>query len=304
MAGEYAVKSLCGALGVSRSGYYAHKNKPQGLRRQQDKELTAVMYEAFVQNDSSYGSPRLVKAVREKGLACGKTRMRRLMCQAAIQAPHKRPFRPQTTDSNHGLAIAPNWLAELARPDAPDRIWVCDITYIWTCEGWLYLAGVMDLFSRMIIGWAVGKTMQTELVERALDKALTRQPGPGLIHHSDQGSQYASGSYRDKLRSAGITASMSRRGNCYDNACKESFWSTLKTECLRGLVPATRKEAELRIFSYIEGFYNTRRYHSSLGYSSPAHYEMDYHQSQATRRARAVSGAALDGEAAQVLLSA
>ncbi len=303
MADEFTVTDLCDTLGVSRSGYYAHVKKPERPRRQRDRELTAVMHEAFVDSGSTYGSPRLVKAAQEKGMPCGKNRMRRLMREQRIRPRQKARYRPRTTDSNHHLGIAPNWLADVPHPDAPDQVWVTDITYIDTLEGWFYMAGVMDLFSRKIIGWAGGQTMETELVERALKKALRhRSPGQGLIHHSDRGSQYASHAYQQMLKTAHITASMSRRGNCYDNAYKESFWATLKAECFGDHIPATRREAELQIFGYIEGFYNTRRYHSSLGYRSPVRFESDHLRSLADRRARAVSGATAAGETTPLLL--
>lgn len=303
MASQFPVSQLCQALDVSRSGYYAHKKKPQRLRRRQDESLKASMHQAFQESGSTYGTPRLVKAAQQQGLPCGRNRMGRLMKEEAIRPIQKRKYRPQTTDSTHAHPVAPNWLKHIPVPEAPDQVWVADITYVETREGWLYLAGIMDLYSRRIVGWTAGETMESQLVEKALDKAVgRRRPGQGLIHHSDRGSQYASHSFRQLLATARITASMSRRGNCYDNAHKESFWGTLKTECFGKGVPATRKEAELQIFRYIEGFYNTRRYHSSLGYRSPAQYESDYLRSLADRRARAVSGTTSAGGATSLFL--
>jgi len=211
----------------------------------------------------------------------GKNRVARLMREDNLRAKSKRRYRPRTTQADPRLAAAPNLLAEIPKPGAPNQVWVSDITYLPTEEGWHFLAVVVDLFSRRVVGWATAPTLETPLVAKALERAIRlRGCSPGLIHHSDRGCQYASRFYRAALNAAGITQSMSRSGNCYDNASAESFFATLKTEALDHTITYSRREAELMVFDYIETFYNPRRLHSSLGYRSPLEHEAHYHATQ------------------------
>jgi transposase InsO family protein len=270
------VSEACVALGVSRSGYYAHRRKAQSKRRREDAELGPKVREAFVSSRGSYGSPRLVHALRREGLRLGKTRIRRLMCEQGCQVTRKRRFVPRTTIADKNSPVAPNRLLEHPATSRIDEAWVTDITYLPTSEGWLYLAAEMDLHSRRILGWSTGVSLATDLVEQALEQAIRRRPGISLrelIHHSDRGCQYTSAAFRSRLSLRGITPSMSRRGNCYDNATMESFWATLKTECFGKIIPATRAAARAMIFDYIETFYNAVRLHSSLGFQSPVEFE-------------------------------
>ena len=254
-------------MGASPSSYYAHRRKPLGARRQRDEALKPVVARVFAESRNTYGCTRVVRALAQDGERVGKNRVGRLMGELHLRPVQKRPFKPRTTDSAHDLAVAPNWPAQIPRPDGPNQIWTSDITYIPTGEGWLYLASHMDSFSRRVVGWSTSASIDTALVEASMTRALAgRRPAPGLIHHSDRGSQYASRDYRQLLGDNGVAASMSRKGNCYDNAAHESLWATLKTECFAGVVAPTRHRAHLMIFSYIEGCYNTRRIHSSLGY--------------------------------------
>jgi putative transposase len=196
------------------------------------------------------------------------------MRQCGLRAKQKRRFRPATTDSSHKLPIAENWLAKVPAPDRPNQVWVADITYIETAEGWLYLAGILDACSRRCVGWHAGDSLCSKLVTRAWQKAWKNQrPGPGLLHHSDRGIQYASSDFQRLLHCCGAAASMSCKANCYDNAMMESFWATLKTECFASFIPRTKQQAKLMIFDYLETFYNRRRLHSSIGYHSPLEFE-------------------------------
>ena len=271
LAGQHPVRKLCRTLGVARSAYYAAQKKAQRPRARANARLGAKARELFETSGRTYGSPRLTVALRRAGERCGRHRVARLMARAGLRARQKRRFRPRTTDSRHLCPIAPNHLAERASPPArPGEGWQADITYVATKEGWLYVAGVLDACSRRIVGWAADDTMPTALVARAFERAVaTQRPAPGLLHHSDRGSQYASDAYRELLRRHGVVASMSRAGNCYDNARMESFWATLKTEPIDGPVFATRAEAKSAIFSYIEVFYNRTRLHGALGFYSP-----------------------------------
>ena len=214
--------------------------------------------------------------LRALGHRVGRRRIARLMREQGLRPEQKRRFVPRTTDSRHGRPVAPQKLLERAATNAPGQVWVSDITYIPTGEGWLYLAAEMDLFSRRIVGWDAREHMERSLVIGALENAVAASTGPlrGLLHHSDQGSQYASHDFAAALAVLGIEPSMSRRGNCYDNAAMESFWATLKAECFDREIPATRQQARSMIFDYIESFYNPRRRHSSLGYISPAQFEL------------------------------
>lgn len=271
---DYPLEELAWALEVSRSGYYRWLKRTENKRAGSARKLSAQISEVFEQSHRRYGSPRVFQQLRRQGVKTSENRVARLMKAAGLRARPKRAFRPRTTDSNHPNPIAPNRLKQAQSPTAPNQIWVADITYIWTVEGWIYLAAVMDLFSRRIVGWALSQTMETSLVKEALERAQKeRRPPPGLLHHSDRGSQYASHAFGALLQSWQMTASMSGPACCYDNAAMESFWSSLKTE----LVPAASfqnlAQARTAIFEYIQLFYNPKRLHSALGYQSPVDYE-------------------------------
>lgn len=272
-AGSFAVAVLCRLLAVSRSGYYAWLTRPRSARAQENTTLIGHIRAAFEASDRTYGSPRLWLELREQGLRCGENRVARLMHGAGIRAETVRRFQV-TTDSNHSLPIAPNLLNRQFGAEEADRRWVADITYIWTKEGWLYLSAVLDLFSRRVVGWSLQPTLETGLVLEALAMArLQRRPAAGLLHHSDRGSQYASGRYQQRLNEAGMVCSMSRKGDCYDNAVAESFFATLKKELIHRRRFDTREAARCAVFEWIEVWYNRRRRHSSLGYLSPAQFE-------------------------------
>lgn len=275
LAGQHPVRKLCRTLGVARSAYYAAQKKAERPRARENVRLSSKARELFEASGRTYGSPRLAVALRRSGEPCGRHRIARLMRRAGLRARQKRRFRPRTTDSCHLCPIAPNRLAERTEPPGhPGEVWQADITYVATKEGWLYVAGVLDACSRRIVGWAADTAMPTALVARAFERAVqTRRPTSGLLHHSDRGSQYASDAYRDLLRRHGAVASMSRAGNCYDNAKMESFWATLKSELIGDHVFATRAEAKSAIFGYIEIFYNRRRLHGALGFQSPVDFE-------------------------------
>ena len=279
MSGEHSLQALCATLGVSRSGYYDWLGRAPSQRAQANATLRASIRELHAASSGTYGSPRIKRELDRVGPPVGQNRIARLMREEQLQGRTRRRFRVRTTDSDHAEPIAPNRLAQAPAPAKPNQVWVTDITYIETDEGWLYLAGVLDLFSRRLIGWAMGSSLETALPLAALLMALRqRQPAPGLLHHSDRGVQYASGDYRECLAEHGVTASMSRPGNCYDNAAMEAFWSTLKLELVYRRHFATRHEATTAIFAYIEGFYNRRRLHSSLGYQSPLDFESNLTQ--------------------------
>ena len=269
----WRLRTMCRILRASKSGYFAWRDGRESPRRSADRALTTQIARIHHEQRAVYGSPRIHLALRQQGTRVGRKRVERLMRSAGIRVTPRRRF-AVTTDSNHDHPIAANLLAQDFTATAPNQKWVTDITYIPTGEGWLYLAAIIDLFSRRVVGSAMASTMETSLVRSALDMALgNRSPGKDLIHHSDRGSQYASESYRSALRQQGITASMSRRGNCYDNAVIESFWHSLKVELVYRRSFATRSEAEQDIFEYIEVFYNRVRLHSSIGYVSPAAFE-------------------------------
>jgi putative transposase len=275
MKGEHPVALLCEVLGISRSGYYRWQTRQPTPRQREDEQLSAKIIAAHVRSRRNYGAPRVVAELREGGTPISKRRCARLMKLHSLRGRKKHRRRPRTTDSNHAHAPAANLLGQQPAPRAPNQAWMTDITYIETAEGWLYLAAILDVWSRRVVGWACGPTLHVSLVLAALQAALRqRQPPKGLLHHSDRGVQYACRDYATALSAAGLVCSMSRRGNCYDNAAMESFWSTLKTETgLDASVPISRRAAELIVFDYIETFYNPTRRHSSLGYLSPVAYE-------------------------------
>jgi len=274
LADQYRIVDLCAAFGVSRSGYHSWRQRPPSLRQRADVELSRCLLQVHAQSRQTYGSPRLLQALRQQGHRTSRRRMRRLMRQHRLQVQAPRRFVPQTTDSRHDQPIAPNRLATVALPTAPNQQWVTDITYVRTGESWLYVAAVMDRWSRRIVGLAMAEHMETTLIQHALQQALNqRRPVLGCLHHSDRGSQYASADYRQLLTLNGLEASMSRAGNCYDNAAMESFWGKLKTELVYRQTFATRQEARLAIFEYVEVFYNRVRLHSALGFKSPVDFE-------------------------------
>lgn len=257
-------------LGVSRSGYYDWRDRPPSATATANLALLHDVRQLQTRHHGRYGSPRMHAVLRAQGHRCSRGRVERLMRRHGIRALAGRRFRPCTTDSRHYLPTAPNLLAQRFSAPAPNRIWLADITYIATGEGWLYLAAVLDLATRKIVGWAMRDHMRTELPLAALMMAAQRQrPGPGLIHHSDRGSQYAAKAYVDHLVVIGATPSMSRTGNCYDNAPMESFVHTLKVELVHQCRWATLAEARQALFGYIEGYYNRLRMHSALGYLTP-----------------------------------
>ena len=275
MKGEHPVETLCELLQVSRSGYYRWKDAPPSRRQREDEDLSKHVEQAHHRSRRNYGAPRVVAELRANDIHLSKRRCARLMKQKGLCGRKKHRRRPRTTDSTHAHAPAPNLLAERPTPTGPNQAWMTDITYIETGEGWLYLAAILDAWSRVVVGWACGPTLHVSLVLAALAQARrNRRPPPGLLHHSDRGVQYACGEYRQALTAAGMDCSMSRKGNCYDNAAMESFWSSLKTETgLDHLVPISRRAAELIVFDYIETFYNRSRRHSSLGYLAPVVFE-------------------------------
>jgi len=273
---QYPVAALAQALAVSPSGYYSHQHKGQGRRAQQDRVLEQHIQQAFQASRATYGSPRIRACLQRQGLRHGKNRIARLMRRSGLRARQKRRFVPRTTQSDHDQPIAPNWLAKVPAPDRPDLIWLVDITYILTGQGWIYLAVVLDACSRKVVGWALGTSLETSLVTEALSRAQReRRPAPGLLHHSDRGIQYASSAYRALLANFKITPSMSRAANPYDNAFAESFMATFKTECFEQ-IPDSYAEAKLKVFDYIETFYNPKRLHSALGYQSPVEFENQF----------------------------
>jgi putative transposase len=275
MKGEHPVGVLCESLAVSRSGYYRWKKRRPTKRQQEDARLADQIAAAHGRSRKNYGAPRIVEDLRAEGTAISKRRCARLMKARGLHGRKKQRRRPRTTDSKHAHGAAKNLLATQPAPTSPNQAWMTDITYIETGEGWLYLAAILDMWSRRVVGWACGPTLHVSLVLAALSVALRlRKPPKGLVHHSDRGVQYACHEYAAALTTAGIIASMSRKGNCYDNAAMESFWSTLKTETgLDVAIPISRRAAELIVFDYIETFYNPTRRHSSLGYLSPAAFE-------------------------------
>jgi transposase InsO family protein len=271
---RWPVDTLCDVLGVSRSGYYAWKVRPPAARVTEDARLVVEIKAAYAVGRGGYGSPRVQRELQKKGRRVGKKRIERLMRCEGIRARQRRRFRA-TTDSKHADPIAPNILDRQFTVEAPNTTWVTDVTYVWTHEGWLYLAAILDLCSRRVVGWAVGPNNDRRLALDALDRAVAkRHPLEGLVHHSDRGSTYASADYRSALVTCGAVASMSRKGDCWDNAVAESFFATIKGEMIDHEDFQSRAEAATAIAEFIDGFYNVQRMHSSLGYMSPVEFEL------------------------------
>jgi putative transposase len=269
----FRVTKMCQVLEVSRSAYYAYRRRPKSIRERNNEWLVEKIKEIHQRSRRSYGSPRITAELHDQGICCGHNRVARLMRQNDIVAKRKRRFKV-TTHSGHKLPVAPNLVDRQFSVDAPDQLWVSDITYIHTLRGWLYLAAILDVYSRQIVGWSMDCFLGQELVLKALRQALgRRQTAQGLIFHSDRGSQYASDSVRKLLCKRAFRQSMSGKGNCYDNAIMESFFATLKTELIYDETYHTRAQARQSVFQYIEVFYNRFRKHSALGYLSPAEFE-------------------------------
>lgn len=271
---EFSIQRMARVLGVTRSGYYAWRGRPASAREQANQALLGHIEREFTASRRTYGSPRIHAQLRRQGVLCGQNRVARLMRQAQLTPPRKRKRGPHTTRRDPQVIPAPNRLAQDFTACAPNRKWVTDITYIQTAEGWLYLAGILDLYSRKVVGWAMSEQIDTALIHAALQMALQqRHPEAGFLHHSDQGSQYTSGAYQAVLADEESQVSMSGVGNCYDNAAMESFWGSLKTEWAQEGFP-TRAQARTAIFEYIEVWYNRQRLHSTLGYLSPEEFEL------------------------------
>jgi putative transposase len=269
---SFPIAFMCQRLGISTSGFYAWRRRPESRRAREDRRLAVLVRESHDLSRQNYGSPRIHEELKQaKRIRISRKRVIRLMQAQGLKGKTRRRW-VKTTDSRHDLPVAPNLLDRNFEANAPNQRWASDITYLRSPEGWLYLAAVLDLHSRMIVGWAVSAVIDRHLVIKALDAALRRRaPGAGLLHHSDQGSQYASEDYQDVLEANGITCSMSRRGDCYDNAAMESWFGTLKTEL--GESFESHADAKRKLFDYIEVFYNQKRRHSSIGYVSPAEFE-------------------------------
>jgi putative transposase len=271
--GAFDLTELCAVLGVSISGYRAwQRGGTPRRRRLTDAQLLALIKAIHAELRGAYGSPRLLRELRGRGFPASKARVERLMRENGIRARHKRRYKA-TTDSSHGLPVATNVLDRQFTPSAPNQVWSSDITYLWTDAGWQYLAITLDLFNREVVGWALKPRLTADLATDALTMAwFRRRPAPGVLHHSDRGSQYASGAFQDRLTAYGMTCSMSRKGNCWDNAPTESWFNSFKNERIYGNRYATRAEITAETFDYIEVFYNRKRRHSSLDYQSPAQY--------------------------------
>ena len=274
----FPVALMCRLLAVSRAGFYAWRRRPVAPRAHQDERLALAVAAIYAENHGRYGSPRVQMELRARGQRSGRKRIARLMRIQGLRARPRRRYRT-TTDSRHGLPVCPNLLARRFAVAQPNTAWVTDMTYIWTLQGWLYLAVIIDLFSRRVVGWSMSERIDRKLALDALRMALAqRRPPRGLIHHSDRGSQYASGDYQQLLAEHGIRASMSRRGDCWDNAVAESFFASLKLELVYQVQWPSRSAARKALFEYLELFYNRRRRHSSLGYLSPAEFEWSNHR--------------------------
>jgi putative transposase len=272
----FSVATLCRLLGVSRQGYYAYAKRPQSRRVQRDRALQERVQQVHAESRGTYGSPRVLAALRNEGEQVGKRRVERALRNLGLRGRTPRRWRTTTT-ANPAHPVVGNLLDRNFTANRPNERWVTDISYVWTSEGWCYLAVILDLFSRSVVGWALDATLSTSLPLAALRMAVQRRrPEAGLMHHSDRGCQYTSADYRSVLSELGVTVSMSRKGNCWDNAVAESFFATLKTELVYGRSWPTRLELRAAVFEYIEVFYNRRRLHSSVGYRTPAQVESDF----------------------------
>lgn len=269
---QHSVEKMVKALDVSRSGYYAWRKNPQSPRQRDNEQLKQEIAETFESSRKTYGSPRVTQALRQAGRRVSRKRVARLMREEGLRAWPKKRWKV-TTQSKHRHPVAENSLGRDFTATGPDQKWAGDVTYMLTAEGWLYLAVVLDLYSRKVVGWSMSSEMKTDLVLDALNMAVAdRKPKPGLLFHSDRGVQYAAERFRARLKQLGMQQSMSRKGNCWDNACVESFFGTMKQEGC-GILFKSRQEARVCIFDYIAGFYNPRRLHSTLGYLSPDRFE-------------------------------
>jgi len=271
----HGVKKMCRVIGASRSGYYRWRKQPQSKRQKENEKILMEIKESHKNSRRIYGSPRITNELHSKGIRCGKNRVARIMKIHGIVAKAAKKFRA-TTNSKHNLPVAENLVNQNFESDRPNKVWASDITYIPTMEGWMYLAVILDLYSRQVIGWAMSNCLSSGFLINALYQAIgRRKPGKGCIFHSDRGVQYASVDFRDVLKDYSFIQSMSRKGNCYDNAVAESFFHTLKTEHVYDYRYETRAEATQSIFEYIEMFYNRQRRHSALGYRSPVSFELE-----------------------------
>lgn len=275
---------MCQVLGVSKGGYYEWRDRPQSKQAKRKEKLTAQIKRVYMESKRRYGSPKITKVLNQKGWNVSQKTVTRIMHENNLRSKTVKKYKA-TTNSKHSYPVYPNLLNQQFQVDEPGKVWVGDITYVWTKQGWLYLATIMDLFSRRIIGWDMRDRMNKDLTITALKRAIAQQPPKeGLIHHSDQGSQYAANEYQAILRNYKITTSMSRKGNCYDNACIESFHGVLKRELIFHERYQTREEAKKSIFTYIMTFYNYKRIHSAINYMSPMAYEKRYVQQMNTTR--------------------
>lgn len=273
---HFPIAALCRILGVTRQGYYAYARRPQSPRARRESELVARVRQIFEQSRGRYGSPRVIAQLKREGIHASKRRIERIMRGLGLSATRPRRTRT-TTRANERHQVEANVLSRDFTASRPDERWVTDITYVWTDEGWSYLAVLIDLCSRAVVGWSLGDSLSTQLPLAALEMAVVRRrPSVGLLHHSDRGCQYTSQQYRDALSARGVVVSMSRRGNCWDNAVAESFFATIKRELLRRQRWTSRRELRAAVFEYIEAFYNRRRLHSSIGYRTPAEVERGY----------------------------
>ncbi|MFQ5642034.1 MAG: IS3 family transposase [bacterium] len=273
----YPIVLICEVMRVSCSGYYSWRSRKRSAREIEDEQLIPIVKAAARASRRTYGTRRIVEEINENGHSCGRDKARRLMKLAGVSVRRKKKFKV-TTDSNHKLPVSPNLLARKFSVSAPDRVWVSDITYLWTSEGWLYLAVILDLFQRKVVGWSMSHRINKQLVMDALRMGIWRcRPKAGLIFHSDRGSQYCSHDFLNLLKTHNMLSSMSRKGNCWDNAVAESFFGSLKTEWVYFTKYTTREEARRDVVDYIEMFYNSKRRHSYLGYLSPMEFEKKWH---------------------------
>lgn len=283
MREDFTITELCEALAVSKSGYFRWRSATPSARHRENQRLLEEMKRIHADRHTrAYGSPRMTEELRERGYRCSENRVARLMTHHGLVARPRRPFRPKTTQSDADAKPAPNHLSDRPPPEQPGEVLISDITYVATGEGWLYLAVVIDLFSRAVLGWKLGNSLHTELVVDAFDRAFrTLRPPGGSLFHSDRGCQYTSLAFRRRIESCGLVQSMSAAGYCYDNAAAESFFATIKAEAFPpGAVFSTKLEARRAIFDYLETFYNRRRKHSSLGYRSPDQFLETHFQNQ------------------------